>query len=351
MDSLPSFLGWTEFIRGLTLDRGWRSSFTAARAEICTAAHGAAGVQRAGRRVDQPMAKRSAREESSRAASSETTTDFLGTVARTGITRWRIRSAGRRGCRPTALVIKRDKRFLRREGGPLHDDGERFKTAGRLELVSSVTLKICFAEATLSLTGKKAGRHQTAARSGPRLRVPVVDTTDSWVEQAIVLIPGRALLLLCRNSGEAFLAPSAFGSRAKKKIGLRGIYSRTIGVEPIGAVRPAQRISTATRACSPTSSCCGRALWPIALGDLQCAGGCLGTERALDLGVDACSTPALANPREGVAVAVLLGLGRGRRAPRGRRLVRARPRRRRFSVGRASCGECSRRRGIAAVAA
>ena len=88
------------------------------------------------------------------------------------------------------------------------------------KLVSSAAAKIYPAEAHTFFDGEEGGDAIRPPFVVVRAwRVRGVDTTDSWVEQAVVLSLWDGNFYYYNNSGEAFLAPSAFGSTAKKKIG------------------------------------------------------------------------------------------------------------------------------------
>ena len=218
---LPQFLGWGKFIGGLTINTGWREL-----------------VHRCGcrdlRRRMGPLAVNGL-------ADAQISEWQLG-LCEKGFPSSQLRDDDgfpwdgsedgdyvEMACYgPQGVVLPSHVRLLLNEtnGSSAAKEDYSTTTANVLKpladwkLVSSVAAKICFAEAHTFFDGEEGGDAIRPPFVVVRAwRVPVVDTTDSWVEQAVVLSLRDGLFYYYNNSGEAFLAPSAFGSTAKKKIG------------------------------------------------------------------------------------------------------------------------------------
>ncbi len=221
MDSLPSFLGWTEFLRGLTLNRGWTELVHGrARRDLKQLVRRLAVSGLDDAQISQWQNDLRARRFPSSQLRDDDGFPWDGSEDNDYV---EMACYG-----PQGVVLPSHVRLLLNEtnGSSAAKEGYSTTTANVLKpladwrLVSSVAAKICFAEAHTFFDGEEGGDAIRPPFVVVRAwRVPVVDTTDSWVEQAVVLSLRDGLFYYYNNSGEAFLAPSAFGSRAKKKIG------------------------------------------------------------------------------------------------------------------------------------
>ena len=218
---LPQFLGWGEFIGGLTLNRGWTELVHGrARRDLKQLVRRLAVSGLDDAQISQWQNDLRARRFPSSQLRDDDGFPWDGSEDNDYV---EMACYG-----PQGVVLPSHVRLLLNEtnGSSAAKEGYStttanvFKPLADWKLVSSVASKICFAEAHTFFDREEGGDAIRPPFVVVRAwRVPVVDTMDSWVEQAVVLSLRDGLFYYYNNSGEAFLAPSAFGSRAKKKIG------------------------------------------------------------------------------------------------------------------------------------